>query len=93
MALTGDSAAAPAASPCTGVCRIDGHSGLCAGCARSLDEIARWRGMGEAERLQVLARLRGRTTAQDAVSPAGPWQTEGSPEPARPAGSGPLPVD
>lgn len=30
------------ASPCTGVCRIDPRSRLCAGCLRTLDEITQW---------------------------------------------------
>lgn len=29
-------------SPCVNVCRIDERSGLCAGCLRTLDEIAMW---------------------------------------------------
>jgi predicted Fe-S protein YdhL (DUF1289 family) len=32
-------------SPCIGICRIDDHSGLCVGCARTRDEIAAWRQM------------------------------------------------
>jgi predicted Fe-S protein YdhL (DUF1289 family) len=40
-------------SPCTGVCQLDGHD-LCAGCFRTLDEIARWAGMTEGERAFVL---------------------------------------
>jgi predicted Fe-S protein YdhL (DUF1289 family) len=30
---------------------------VCAGCGRTLDEIARWRTMGDDEKLEVLARL------------------------------------
>jgi len=59
-------------SPCTRVCRIDGASGLCAGCGRTLDEIARWRAMDEAERLRVCAQLPGRMA--DAASRAAPRQ-------------------
>ena len=51
---------APVASPCTKVCRIDGHSGLCIGCARTLDEIARWSAMDDAERRRVRAMLPAR---------------------------------
>lgn len=29
-------------SPCIGVCRMNVRSGLCEGCQRSIDEIARW---------------------------------------------------
>ena len=47
----------PLASPCSGVCRIDAASGLCAGCRRTLDEIAGWQSMGDAERRAVWRRL------------------------------------
>ena len=30
------------ASPCISVCQMDEDSGLCVGCLRTLDEIARW---------------------------------------------------
>ena len=56
----------PLASPCSGVCRIDAASGLCAGCHRTLDEIAGWQSMGAAERRAVGRRLapwRGDTPA------------------------------
>jgi len=29
-------------SPCTGICRIDDETGICAGCLRTLGEIAAW---------------------------------------------------
>ena len=44
-------------SPCVKLCRIDEASGLCGGCGRTLDEIARWGSMGEAERLAIMAAL------------------------------------
>ena len=47
-------------SPCINVCVIDPASGLCMGCARTLDEIARWAGMSDAEREAVLAQLETR---------------------------------
>ena len=40
-------------SPCSGVCQLD-PLGLCLGCRRSGPEIARWREMGEGERLRYL---------------------------------------
>ena len=45
----------PLESPCTGVCTIAKSSGLCRGCRRTIEEIARWRAMDEAERARVLA--------------------------------------
>ena len=36
---------------------MDPKSGLCIGCARTLDEIARWAQMSDAERERVLGEL------------------------------------
>jgi predicted Fe-S protein YdhL (DUF1289 family) len=36
---------------------MDPQSGLCIGCARTLDEIARWAQMSDAERERVMAEL------------------------------------
>ena len=47
----------PIASPCTKVCTIDPASGLCRGCGRSLDEIARWISLTESERARIMAEL------------------------------------
>ena len=44
-------------SPCNKVCQMDPKSGLCIGCARTLEEIARWTEMTDAERECVLAEL------------------------------------
>lgn len=43
----------PILSPCIGTCRL-GIDGYCEGCLRTGDEIARWVGMGEAERRRLL---------------------------------------
>ena len=48
-----------AASPCVNICRI-GAQGYCEGCLRTLDEIARWTSMGEAERDRVMRELPAR---------------------------------
>ena len=48
------------ASPCTKVCVMDAENRYCLGCRRTLDEIARWGGMSEAEQRAVLARLPSR---------------------------------
>ena len=44
-------------SPCISVCAIDPPTGLCAGCYRTLDEIASWIDLDEAARLNLLAAL------------------------------------
>jgi predicted Fe-S protein YdhL (DUF1289 family) len=45
------------ASPCTKVCTIDPRSGLCRGCGRTLDEIARWASLSDGERDRTMAEL------------------------------------
>ena len=41
-------------SPCIAVCRLDPGKEICAGCWRTLPEIARWGSMSDADRLRVL---------------------------------------
>ena len=50
----------PVPSPCTGVCRIDGATGLCIGCLRTLDEIASWGTLGDDARRAILCVLDAR---------------------------------
>jgi predicted Fe-S protein YdhL (DUF1289 family) len=52
-------------SPCVDVCILDSDSGLCQGCLRTLDEIARWSQMSEIEREQVVAALPERKRTGD----------------------------
>ncbi len=54
----------PPSSPCVNLCLIDDLSGLCAGCGRTLDEIARWGSLREEERLAVMTALPGRLCPQ-----------------------------
>ena len=37
----------PSPSPCTSVCRMNGATGLCEGCFRTLDEIVAWSRVGD----------------------------------------------
>jgi predicted Fe-S protein YdhL (DUF1289 family) len=60
----------PLESPCIGVCTIapasDGPgAGLCRGCWRTIDEIARWRAMTKPERAAVLVACADRRSALD----------------------------
>ncbi len=48
------------ASPCTNLCVLDPATGLCEGCGRTLDEIARWSAMTAAEKWAVLSEIRAR---------------------------------
>jgi predicted Fe-S protein YdhL (DUF1289 family) len=50
----------PIATPCIKVCVVDGESGLCLGCFRTLPEIAKWGALDDAERDQVMAELLSR---------------------------------
>jgi len=50
----------PIVTPCIKVCAVDGASGLCLGCLRSLQEIAEWSRLTEARRAEIMAELPGR---------------------------------
>lgn len=41
-------------SPCINICRMDEASGYCEGCWRSLDEIALWSQLDDADKRSVL---------------------------------------
>ena len=47
-------------SPCVQVCQMDPQRGVCLGCGRSLDQIARWSQLSDAERDRILAALPAR---------------------------------
>jgi predicted Fe-S protein YdhL (DUF1289 family) len=47
-------------SPCNKVCVVDGVTGLCFGCGRTLPEIAKWGGISEEQRLAIMAGLADR---------------------------------
>jgi predicted Fe-S protein YdhL (DUF1289 family) len=57
-------------SPCTKVCTLDARSGLCLGCGRTIDEIARWSAMSAAERARIMAELPGRLAASGCAETA-----------------------
>lgn len=54
-------------SPCTGVCRIDAATGLCAGCGRTVEEIARWPAADAEEKRAILARIAARRGGRPAA--------------------------
>ncbi|MEM1286849.1 MAG: DUF1289 domain-containing protein [Pseudomonadota bacterium] len=49
-------------SPCIRLCTIDPLFRMCAGCGRTLDEIARWSQLAETERKRVMQTLPNRLT-------------------------------
>jgi hypothetical protein len=50
----------PIATPCVKVCIVDGESGLCLGCYRTLGEVAAWTRFSDAERAEIIAGLPAR---------------------------------
>ncbi len=56
-------------SPCIKLCAIDPHTRLCAGCGRTLSEIAAWASYSEAERRRIMGALPGRLAAVAAPPP------------------------
>ena len=47
-------------TPCINVCLIEGGTGLCSGCGRSIEEIANWSKMTDIERRSIMLSLPGR---------------------------------
>lgn len=50
-------------SPCVKICELDGPSGLCRGCGRSVAEIGAWLRLSEGERAAVMQQLPDRLAA------------------------------
>jgi predicted Fe-S protein YdhL (DUF1289 family) len=57
-------------SPCINVCRMDGATGWCEGCQRTLQEIAAWGGLGEAGKRAIWQALPARREAWHRLHPA-----------------------
>lgn len=55
------------ATPCIKVCVVDGASGLCLGCYRTLAEIGGWSALTEDQRAALMADLPGR---KERIDPA-----------------------
>jgi predicted Fe-S protein YdhL (DUF1289 family) len=51
-------------SPCIKVCTLDARAGLCLGCGRTVDEIARWTLMSGDDRKRIMAELPARRARQ-----------------------------
>jgi predicted Fe-S protein YdhL (DUF1289 family) len=59
-------------TPCIKVCTMDAAFGVCIGCGRTLDEIARWSSLSEVDRHRIalalpdrLAQIQARRTQFD----------------------------
>jgi len=44
-------------SPCISICEIDENTGWCLGCFRTRPEIARWQGLNDEQKHQLLEQL------------------------------------
>jgi len=73
-------ASAGIASPCVQVCDLDPRTGWCVGCLRTIDEIATWGALVDADKRAVLARLPERREALhgDLTSVTPPQAGEGA---------------
>ena len=60
MSASAGAGSSPVRSPCTNICQMDDATGWCVGCGRTIDEIVRWGGTGDADRDAVMAQLPGR---------------------------------
>lgn len=47
-------------SPCIRVCKINGNTGYCEGCLRTIDEISDWVFITDEERLKILNEIEER---------------------------------
>jgi predicted Fe-S protein YdhL (DUF1289 family) len=52
-------------SPCVKIWVMNPQAGICSGCGRTLDEIARWGSMSDAERARIMAELPSRPGRRD----------------------------
>ena len=57
-------------TPCIKLCTLDARKGLCLGCGRTVDEIARWTTMSDSERNQVMSELPARLITYNASKTA-----------------------
>ena len=52
-------------TPCVKICTVDARRGICLGCGRTIDEIARWSAMSAAERRRIMSELPARRADRD----------------------------
>lgn len=50
-------------SPCVSICELNERDGSCKGCYRTLQEIAAWGALSDADKLLVWQRIEARQTA------------------------------
>jgi uncharacterized protein len=57
-------------TPCVNICLLDDKSGLCVGCGRTGDEIARWADMTPEQRRAIMNRLPERLEYMESLAEA-----------------------
>jgi uncharacterized protein len=62
--------ATPIQTPCVKICTLDARAGVCLGCGRTVEEIARWGSMNASERARVMAELPARLHTRSTAKPA-----------------------
>ncbi len=60
-------------SPCLSVCRMDGARAVCEGCWRSIEEIAAWSRLADADKLVVWERIEARQRDAQTLTPPAPF--------------------
>ncbi len=55
----------PVVTPCVKVCIVDGPTGLCLGCYRTLQEIGGWSALTDERRAGIMAELSSRRSRID----------------------------
>ncbi|WP_454715668.1 DUF1289 domain-containing protein [Caulobacter segnis] len=60
----------PIVTPCVKVCAVDGTTGYCLGCRRTLPEIAGWARLTDEERAAIMAALPDRPDPMAALMAA-----------------------
>ena len=63
---------APIASPCIKLCAVDGKTGWCLGCGRTMSEIGGWVKLGEDGRQNVFTALPARMDTLRKLGKIGP---------------------
>ncbi len=56
-------------SPCTKVCMLDASGTICVGCKRTVEEIAMWGALSDAQRARIMAELAARTLPDEGGEP------------------------
>jgi len=70
-------------SPCVSVCRMEPDTGYCAGCHRTIDEIADWGMMSDERKRSVWQQIRLRRGVPDPTVPPGAPGKDVLPAPSR----------